>query len=519
MVARFNDSFDVTWLDPEDAESIWAIDRIHFASPLTPLGEDFYEVIVGVAWGARTAFANGYLFMKDFKPPPTPVEVTEMGAQRIWKEKYLPIVKQLCAAVRSPDYDAMTAPELVAILPKVFEQVADAFRYPTVIASTFMMPAILMAAFCDRELGEDGPVLAATLLQGFANETAAAGAALGELAIFASRHPSLAAALRAGHCEDLEAHEGGPQFNEKLHTYLETYGWRADEWCMFHLPTWAEDPAAPVQLIARYLSDPTHSPAPAHERAVHMRAVAEEKIAARLAPEKRGEFQVLLDAALAHVPISEERALWQLIAIGSARVPLLALGRKLSDAGVIDAPDDVFYLRMAELELASTPSPMQEAVAQRRSDLARYERMEPPTSIGAPLVVEDRPGPSQLIHRYFFGNSPGASTDGMLKGLGASQGVVTGRARVVHGLHEAGRLEQGEILVCKTTAPPWTPLFAVAAGVVTETGGILSHSAICAREYAIPCVVGTQVATSRIPDGALITVDGTKGTVTIEAGS
>jgi pyruvate,water dikinase len=89
---------------------------------------------------------------------------------------------------------------------------------------------------------------------------------------------------------------------------------------------------------------------------------------------------------------------------------------------------------------------------------------------------------------------------------------------VVHSLNEAQRLRPGEILVCKTTAPPWTPLFAVAAGVVTETGGILSHSAICAREYAIPCVVGTQVATSRIPDGAMITVDGTKGTVVIVGG-
>ncbi len=520
MVARFDESFGVTWTDPEDAKSVWAIDRIHFASPLTPLGEDFYEVVVGVSWGTRTAFANGYLFMKDFAPPPTPDEVKEMGAKRIWEEKYLPIVRQLCADVRSPDYNGMSAAEIVDALPGVFQQVADAFRYPTVIASTFMMPALLMADFCNRELGEDGPVLAATLLQGFANETAAAGAGLGDLATFASKHADLARALREGHFETLEAHEGGPEFLAKLHTYLEQYGWRADEWCMFHQPTWADDPTTPLQLIARYLSDPEHSPVTAHERAVRMRNEAEAKIAERLAPEKRDEFQKLLDAALEHVPISEERALWQLIAIGSVRVPLLELGRKLAEAGVIDAADDIFYLRQSELgRLAATPQPMQEAVAQRRADLQRYEKLEPPMSIGAPFVVSDRPGPSQLVHRYFFGNVASASTESVIKGQAASQGVVTARARVVHGLHEAGLLQQGEILVCKTTAPPWTPLFAVAAGVVTETGGILSHSAICAREYAIPCVVGTQVATTRIPDGALITVDGTKGTVTIDATS
>jgi hypothetical protein len=157
MVARFTDSFDITWRDPGDAASIWAIDRIHFASPLTPLGEDFYAVVVGVSWGTRTAFANGYLFMKDFAPPPTPDEVRELGAKRIWEEKYLPIGREICADVRAPDYDSMTASELVAALPEVFQKAADAFRYPTVIASTFMMPAILMADFCARELGEDGP--------------------------------------------------------------------------------------------------------------------------------------------------------------------------------------------------------------------------------------------------------------------------------------------------------------------------------------------------------------------------
>jgi pyruvate,water dikinase len=103
-----------------------------------------------------------------------------------------------------------------------------------------------------------------------------------------------------------------------------------------------------------------------------------------------------------------------------------------------------------------------------------------------------------------------------LKGVGASPGIVTGRARVIATLEEAGRLAQGEVLVCRSTAAPWTPLFAVAGAVVTNTGGILSHSAIVAREYAIPCVVGTRDATDQIADGALVTVDGGTGIVTIE---
>ena len=100
--------------------------------------------------------------------------------------------------------------------------------------------------------------------------------------------------------------------------------------------------------------------------------------------------------------------------------------------------------------------------------------------------------------------------------MGASKGTVRGRARVIFGLDESDRLQPGDILVCRTTAPPWTSLFAIAGGVVSDAGGILSHTAICAREYGIPCVVATQVATAQIPDGAWITIDGEKGVITIE---
>src|SRR5690606_11016873 len=285
-------------------------------------------------------------FIKDFGPPAMPDEVLEIGAKRIWHEKYLPLVKEGCAALRAPDYDKMTAAELAEHMPNAFQQAAEAFRYPTVIASPFMMPALLLTAFCERELGDDGPVLATTLLQGFANESAAAGAGLNELAAFAAQHPDLAAALRNSETEGLDRYEGGAEFLARLNQYLDVYGWRASEWCRFDLPTWVEDPREPLSLIARYLADPEHSPETAHERAVRMRTEASKTIEQRLRPESRAEFGALLESAFEHVPISEERALWQLISIGSARVPLLALGRKLVASGVIDEPGDIFFLRL-----------------------------------------------------------------------------------------------------------------------------------------------------------------------------
>jgi pyruvate,water dikinase len=121
------------------------------------------------------------------------------------------------------------------------------------------------------------------------------------------------------------------------------------------------------------------------------------------------------------------------------------------------------------------------------------------------------------VFRRFFGLGVELSADAtIVNGNAASRGVVRGRARVIRELADADRLEPGDILVCTMTAPPWTPLFAIAGGVVTDTGGVLSHSAICAREYAIPCVVGTLVGTSTIPDGSFITVDGDRGLVRLE---
>ncbi len=86
---------------------------------------------------------------------------------------------------------------------------------------------------------------------------------------------------------------------------------------------------------------------------------------------------------------------------------------------------------------------------------------------------------------------------------------------IVRSLADGERLEHGEVLVAETTAPPWTPLFARAAAIVTDAGGILSHCAVVAREYSIPAVVGTQRATAVLRDGQLVEVDGTNGSVRI----
>ena len=119
--------------------------------------------------------------------------------------------------------------------------------------------------------------------------------------------------------------------------------------------------------------------------------------------------------------------------------------------------------------------------------------------------------------QQFFGpiaNEPMEA--GAFRGVAGSAGQVRAVARLILTLDDIDRLSPGEILVTYATAPPWTPAFAIAGGIVTDIGGTLSHCAVVAREYGIPAVVGTRVATATIQDGQLITVDGTAGVVRVD---
>ena len=134
-----------------------------------------------------------------------------------------------------------------------------------------------------------------------------------------------------------------------------------------------------------------------------------------------------------------------------------------------------------------------------------------------PPIALPLKGGTRLLGINFSSMLPartGQPAGDVLKGIAASPGHVTGMARVIHGPNEFAQMRQGDILVARITTPAWTPLFALAAGVVTDVGGPLSHSSIVAREYHIPAVLGTGVATERLSSDQSITIDGDVGTVT-----
>ena len=514
-IATCDEQFRVEWTDPADALFNWNWDKMHHPRPAAPLTAHMMGRMDAMFNNTRSVVLNGYQYRLRSLPPAPPAEVIERGAVDIWQNDYIHRVRKFSEQVRAADYESLSASELAGKLDAIFDSGVAAFRYTMVVVYGFMGPTMQFVDLAEKELGADGGQLVARLLQGFKNQSADAGAGLGELAQEASKSPAVAAAIRDGQYADLDTVAGGGQFMGKFRRYLEQYGWRAESWGLAHVPTWAEDQTVPLTLIGQYLRD-SGGLAAAMDHSVQQREDAEREVERRLSGEKLAEFKVMLDVCRPHVSVSESRAQWQLTIIGSQRVPVLVLGRKLAAAGVVDEPNDVFFLRLAELEdAAAKPAPMQAIVGERKADLARWEKVSPPPFIGA-APAEGPPEIAALLNRFLGLGVIPSTEENIVKGNPANAGIVRGRARVIRELREAGRLQKGEILVCPSTAPPWTPLFAIAAAVVTDTGGILSHSAICAREYGLPCIVGTLTATNQIPDGAMITVDGGAGTVRID---
>jgi pyruvate,water dikinase len=227
-----------------------------------------------------------------------------------------------------------------------------------------------------------------------------------------------------------------------------------------------------------------------------------------------GQFEALLGAAQSCSFLQEDHNHWiDQRGLHEVRQVSLAVGRRLVEAGKLASSDDVFLFTVPELrELASGTASGIDTAGKRRAEMARWATITPPSLVG----TDYGPPPDNPITRAIgrmFGAPPQASDDNVIRGNAGSRGKVSGIARVINTIDEADRLGVGEILVAPTTSPPWTPLFGIAAAVVTDTGGALSHCAVVCREYGIPAVVGTQVATSRIRDGQPVEVDGDEGAV------
>ncbi len=244
-------------------------------------------------------------------------------------------------------------------------------------------------------------------------------------------------------------------------------------------------------------------------RAAEVLARAREALASR--PKVLARFEkALAEARRAHDARVEQTDAFTL-GWPVLRRAALRLGEAAAVRGAIPRREDVFFLERSELDrvIAEDVAPSLHAtVEERRSLWERRRRLAPPLLLGE-LSGPMKDAFAQIDALLAHPESDGAA----LRGMPGSPGRITARVRILRSMDELGRLEKGEILVSPVTTPGWTPAFARAAAVVTDTGSIASHASIVAREYGIPAVVATGCGTSTLHDGQLVTVDGSRGLV------
>jgi len=441
-----------------------------------------------------------------------------------WLDELLPEMKQHIAYFESCDLRGMSLKQLRAHLAETLKRVDRMGALHGVIMPMLFAMSQFEELYC--ELFEGATTLdALRLTQGFDNKTMEGDRALWRLSRLARSTPEVREILSRHAAGEiipaLEKSVASRQFLADLHKWLAYYGQRLNSAFALDEPSWIEDPTPAIQNLQAYVAMPDLRPEmePAALAAEREKSVAEAR--AKLAGYPQpivARFETLLKAAQVAAIVHEDHNFWidQRLFYHVRRV-ILEFGGRLAQAGVLDAVHDVFYPTPDELQNGQDV-PVKRLAQDRKTEMERFSHVAPPSMLGTAPAFEMTDGGS-MVRALFKGEmSPANTSNGEMnkvKGLPGSAGVARGTARVIHSLAEAGKLQPGDVLIAISTEPPCTPLFATASAVVTDSGGVLSHSAVVAREYRIPAVVGTGNATTTFKDGQLIEVDGNAGIVRV----
>ena len=453
-------------------------------------------------------------------------------AQQRWVEHARPRYAAVVGDWAARDFNVTSSTELLAGAREIVQVAAE--HYLTIQSGILPMSKISETLFplvYNRLIKRKNDPPALTFMLGVDSAPIQAEKSLYDLAIWAREHPELADYLaRATGAAIIVAYrsssspigdyESWREFCARFREHLHRFGHVIYD-LDFVKNVLADNPAPLLETFKYFLTGQGRNP---HERqavTASAREQATQSVLARSKGLRLKWFTKLLRWAQLYARLREDALAdvglgWPLL-----RRMLREIGRRLVEVHAIAEPDDIFWLKMDELERASSVldanQPVQDfhpTVVERRVTSEREQAVIPPVNL--PLKHGAR----------FWGIDWSFETSARtyqaagktIKGIGASPGCVTATARLIRNPEEFNQLRPNDILVAKITTPAWTPLFALASGVVTDVGGILSHSSIVAREYHIPAVLGTGVATERIHSGQRITVDGDRGVVTISEG-
>lgn len=416
-----------------------------------------------------------------------------------------------------PDIDAMTDAEIVARSRSLQPWFRKLFETHTVSSSSSgIAPGMLFAV--GQAIGD--PTIPMKLISGIGDvDSAEPSYALWEISRLVRNSTELTAAFDAGPDglrERLRASSSadGKAFVAAFDQFLADFGSRGPNEWEISAPSWETKPALPLSLLDRIrMQSDVESPRIRNAAKAAERKQLIEEVRVKVKPlgdEMAGMFENALVAG--NMQAYRERTKSTIvIPVNELRVMMNELGRRHHEAGHLAQAEHIFMLLDEELEpFVASPTGWNDELAERHATWRQLFDLEPPYFIRDAKV----PPLSQWTKRQDSG-AAAAKVGEVLQGVPGCAGIVRGRACVILDPADPGELEAGDILVAPQTDPGWTPLFMPAGGVVVNVGGQISHAIIVSRELGLPCVVSVTDATTRIPNGALIEVNGDTGQVTI----
>src|SRR5215469_2812272 len=525
----------------------WELDTVHFPRPATrywakihpePFQRGvaefsrYYGMLLG---GMQMSYINGFAYrsvtpVSDDEIPDRFQRAEEVFERKLWREQLRewdevakPAAVRTHRALQSVDPDALSDQELLAYLTRCHDHHAQMiYQHMRFTGAAMLSVGDLLAHLADWTSVPSSDALG--MMQGAAPVSAGASSELDRL---------VAAFAEDASAREILQSEGDPaqvlsklrslhnDVSKNLADYLDLVGFRLLDGFDISGRYALELPDALLRAIRTSVAKTDGSAADVD---AHIADVREQ------VPEQhRAQFDELLGEARLMYRIRDERGVFSDIwASGIARRAVLAAGRRLADAGRIDDPEHLIDASVDEMVslLSGSGGPSADELAARCEYRASHTAKDAPEVLGPP--PSPPPDPSGLpaavarvmratggAQGELFGSSQAPHEEKLLRGLAASAGIYEGPARRVSGPSEFDRIVYGDVLVTESTSEAFNILLPLLGAIVTDSGGLLSHSAIVAREYGIPGVVGTREATERIPDGVMVRVDGNAGEVTV----
>ena len=570
IVGQFlgDDSFPVSWDAEVEKDFFWVYDDLHCPHPVSPMFFDIggwwlscdhmfrrFGTPFAVDWLAKNV--NGYVYTTPVPPDPTlRIDATEYSARygaRVprdaafattmgayldtvlpvygeqfadwWRDRLRPEMERNFAYLeaRLDEESALSLGELACLLEDAIDIHDRHWKIHWMLNFAQLSATLDLRAVMEKTRGAVDETLLGRLQNSASDRNWDSIEALWKMKNEVRDDEALRKAFvadeSAGILEALRATERGRRFiTERIDPYQREFGWHAVWSHEFIFPTVREQMGPVVELVRGYLDTDYDYPSAMEAMRLDIEAASNE-ILDGLDGESLETMRAANLVNLRMAPLTPDHHFYiDQGANAHLRLVLMAIGRRLVELGRLGQPDDVMFLRYNELRaLIGDPAALDARgiVAAQRAKRAAAERLRPRDWIGTVT-------PAQLAFPYLVNwgypdrfYQQQSADQATVTGLGASPGVVEGIARVVRTVEEFDEVRDGDILVCQMTNPAWVVLFTKIAGLVTDTGGTTSHPAVLAREFGIPAVIGTSVATQRIATGDRLKVDGSTGLVQI----